>query len=191
MNGKERWSTWQRDSDKPIQIFFIFCDFATLCSQPRHPPYHTGAPWQQIAPSPLYSSSYSVGCTTGNAVTVAHSTKKQQSGRTIYYCYVVGWWLSYWHILHTIILKCNNKKWSEKGALSGHVIQLSIKTLTSKFGKWINPNDFSRHNSCFRSVEKLFDFKRHNLAKFMFPFRQAGWELPMLSTYCFNMLLMT
>jgi hypothetical protein len=33
----------------------------------------------------------------------------------------------------------NNKKCSEKGALSGHVIQLSIKTLTSKFGKWINP----------------------------------------------------
>jgi hypothetical protein len=60
MHGKERWSTWQRDSDKPIQNIFIFCYFATLCSQPRHPPYRTGAPWQQIAPSPLYSSSYSV-----------------------------------------------------------------------------------------------------------------------------------
>jgi hypothetical protein len=34
---------------------------------------------------------------------------------------------------------CYNKKCSEKMALSGHVIQLSIKTLTSKFGKWINP----------------------------------------------------
>jgi hypothetical protein len=34
---------------------------------------------------------------------------------------------------------CYNKKCSEKGALSGHVIQLSIKTLTSKFGKLINP----------------------------------------------------
>jgi hypothetical protein len=30
---------------------------------------------------------------------------------------------------------CYNRKCSEKGALSGHVIQLSIKTLTSKFGK--------------------------------------------------------
>jgi hypothetical protein len=30
---------------------------------------------------------------------------------------------------------CYNNKCSEKGALSGHVIQLSIKTLTSKFGK--------------------------------------------------------
>jgi hypothetical protein len=30
---------------------------------------------------------------------------------------------------------CNNNKCSEKGALSWHVIQLSIKTLTSKFGK--------------------------------------------------------
>jgi hypothetical protein len=30
---------------------------------------------------------------------------------------------------------CYNKKYSEKGALSGHVIQLTIKTLTSKFGK--------------------------------------------------------
>jgi hypothetical protein len=36
---------------------------------------------------------------------------------------------------------CYNKKGSEKGALSGHVIQLSIKTLASKFGKWINPID--------------------------------------------------
>jgi hypothetical protein len=34
---------------------------------------------------------------------------------------------------------CYNRKCSEKGALSGHVIQLSIKSLTSKFGKWINP----------------------------------------------------
>jgi hypothetical protein len=34
--------------------------------------------------------------------------------------------------IHTIILMCYNKKCSEKGALSG---QLSIKTLTSKFGK--------------------------------------------------------
>jgi hypothetical protein len=30
---------------------------------------------------------------------------------------------------------CYNKKCSEKGALSEYVIQLSIKTLTSKFGK--------------------------------------------------------
>jgi hypothetical protein len=30
---------------------------------------------------------------------------------------------------------CYNKKCSEKGALLGHVIQLSIKTLTNKFGK--------------------------------------------------------
>jgi hypothetical protein len=30
---------------------------------------------------------------------------------------------------------CYNKKCSEKDALSGHVIQLSIKTLTSKFSK--------------------------------------------------------
>jgi hypothetical protein len=30
---------------------------------------------------------------------------------------------------------CYNKKCSEKGALSGNVIQLSIKTLTGKFGK--------------------------------------------------------
>jgi hypothetical protein len=37
--------------------------------------------------------------------------------------------------IHTIILMCYNKKCSEKGALSGHVIQWSIKTLTSKFGK--------------------------------------------------------
>jgi hypothetical protein len=37
--------------------------------------------------------------------------------------------------IHTIILMCYKKKWSEKMALSGHVIQLSIKTLTSKFGK--------------------------------------------------------
>jgi hypothetical protein len=33
--------------------------------------------------------------------------------------------------IHTIILMCSNKKCSEKGALSGHVMQLSIKTLTS------------------------------------------------------------
>jgi hypothetical protein len=31
------------------------------------------------------------------------------------------------------------KKCSDKGALSGHVIQLSIKTLTSKFSKWMFP----------------------------------------------------
>jgi hypothetical protein len=33
------------------------------------------------------------------------------------------------------LLSAEGKKCSEKGALSGHVIQLSIKTLTSKFGK--------------------------------------------------------
>jgi hypothetical protein len=54
MHGKERWSTRQRDSDKPIKNICIFCDFATLCSQPRHTPYRTGAPWQQIAASPLF-----------------------------------------------------------------------------------------------------------------------------------------
>jgi hypothetical protein len=40
------------------KIIFIFCYFTTLCSQPRQPPYSTGAPWQQIATSPLYSSFY-------------------------------------------------------------------------------------------------------------------------------------
>jgi hypothetical protein len=34
---------------------------------------------------------------------------------------------------------CYNKKCSEKAALSGHVIQLSIKTLTSRFGTWMFP----------------------------------------------------
>jgi hypothetical protein len=36
--------------------------------------------------------------------------------------------------IHTIIIKN-----AQKRVLWGHVIQLSIKTLTSKFGKWINP----------------------------------------------------
>jgi hypothetical protein len=41
--------------------------------------------------------------------------------------------------IHTIILMCYNSKCSEKGALSVHVIQLSIKTLTSKFGIGMDP----------------------------------------------------
>jgi hypothetical protein len=80
------------------------------------------------------------GCTTGNAATVAHRTKKTTSGKDsviegqplLLTSGLVTKLLAY---IHTIILMCYYKKCSEKGALSGHVIQLSIKTLTSKFGK--------------------------------------------------------
>jgi hypothetical protein len=54
--------------------------------------------------------------------------------------------------IHTIILMCYNKKCSEKGALSGHVIQLSIKTLTSKIRQVNQPHC---HNAIPASVKKL------------------------------------
>jgi hypothetical protein len=57
----------------------------------------------------------------------------------LYFCLCSGLVTELLAYIHTIILMCYNGKSSEKGALSGHVIQLSIKSLTSKFGKWINP----------------------------------------------------
>jgi hypothetical protein len=52
-----------------------------------------------------------------------------------HYCLCSGLVTELLAYIHTIILTCYNTKCSEKGALSGYVIQLSIKTLTSKFGK--------------------------------------------------------
>jgi hypothetical protein len=68
-------------------------------------------------------------------------TKRKQSGKEsvieeqpLLYCLCSGLVIVLLVYIHTIILMCYNKKCSEKGALSGHVIQLSIKTLTGKFG---------------------------------------------------------
>jgi hypothetical protein len=89
---------------------------------------------QKVGPSTV---SLQWGCTTGNAATVAHSTKTTTSGKdsVIEGRLCSGLVTELLAYIHTIILMCYNKKCSEKGAFSGHIIQLSIKTLTSKFGK--------------------------------------------------------